>query len=72
STTRPTITTAIPQLQCSDGYTLYPGPGRSFCFRFSNIFRSWESAATVCRMENAELLVLDNTSLSRFGDVMRE
>ncbi|KAL3890647.1 hypothetical protein ACJMK2_002928, partial [Sinanodonta woodiana] len=72
STATPAITTASPQPRCSDGYTLYSGPGRSFFFRFSNIYRPWESAQRFCQIEHTQLLVLDNDSLSPFGDVLRQ
>ncbi|KAL3890651.1 hypothetical protein ACJMK2_002932, partial [Sinanodonta woodiana] len=73
STTRTkltTITTANPQPRCNNGYTMYSGPGRSFCFRYVTILRSWDDARRYCQMENADLPILDNQSLVPFSDVL--
>ncbi|KAL3890650.1 hypothetical protein ACJMK2_002931, partial [Sinanodonta woodiana] len=70
SATITTIAAASQQAQCNAGYTLYPGPGRRFCFRYVTIARSWDAAQTACQMENANLPVLDNDSLIPFSEVL--
>ncbi|KAL3890648.1 hypothetical protein ACJMK2_002929, partial [Sinanodonta woodiana] len=72
SSTTTTIASAGIQPQCNDGYTLYPEPGRSFCFRYVTMTRSWDDAQRACQMENANLLVLDNESLMPFSEFLTQ
>ncbi|KAK3579608.1 hypothetical protein CHS0354_035876 [Potamilus streckersoni] len=61
----------VPPLRCSDGYTLYSGPGRNFCFRFSEDCKSWDQARLSCQMERSDLTVLDDDSLVPFVQSLR-
>ncbi|KAL3890636.1 hypothetical protein ACJMK2_002917 [Sinanodonta woodiana] len=66
------ITGALPVPQCSSGYTLYSGPGRSFCFLYASNCASFTNAQTACSREGGGLLVLDDESLLPFLADMRQ
>ncbi|KAL3890649.1 hypothetical protein ACJMK2_002930, partial [Sinanodonta woodiana] len=69
-TTETTIATANPQLICNTGYSLYSGPGRNFCYRYFTLRTTWDDAQMVCRMDNADLLILDDENLMPFSNIM--
>ncbi|KAK3583165.1 hypothetical protein CHS0354_025680 [Potamilus streckersoni] len=71
ATSTATSPQTVPPLRCSEGYTLYNGAGRNFCFRFSDDCKSWDQAQIACQMEGSDLAVLDDQSLMPFVQRLR-
>ncbi|KAK3584449.1 hypothetical protein CHS0354_027575, partial [Potamilus streckersoni] len=64
--------TTVPPSRCRNGYNLYSGPGRGFCFRFSDdCIPSFDAAQKVCQKEGGDLAVLDDESLRPFLLVLK-
>ncbi|KAK3583162.1 hypothetical protein CHS0354_025677, partial [Potamilus streckersoni] len=61
----------VPPLRCREGYSLYNGAGRNFCFRVSDDCISWDRAQMTCQMEGSDLAVLDDQSLAPFVEMLR-